>query len=356
MIPARFSKLSAAALSNPVARDLVEQGYSIVRQAMPREQVAAMSQSLDHRFANTPFSIGPFHGERTKRFHRLLSRCPGSDELVMQNGIMGAVRSLLGLWCDFPELNLTQGAEIHPGAPAQIPHCDHNMWPNPKGEMECSVNVFWPMCDFTVANGATRVWPGSHRAVRDPSVPLPKPLVCEMEPGDALVTLGSTVHAAGANMSECPRRAAIVSYCLGWLKAYENQNLAYSADFARTLHPELAAMIGYRWHRPNLGTYDGQCPSILLSDQVPDHLATVDALSPEHEQIVAEYRYKLLGLPVPSEKGSGRALETEVPAAGVDHMASRNVANRLARSTTQAVAAESVNRRSMFAAPQRQSR
>jgi hypothetical protein len=48
-------------------------------------------------------------------------------------------------------------------------------------------------------------------------------------------------------------------------------------------------MLGYRWHRPNLGTFDGQCPSILLTDEVPDALATVDALSPMHEPLVAAY-------------------------------------------------------------------
>ena len=97
------------------------------------------------------------------------------------------------------------------------------------------------------------------------------------------------MHAAGANRSRRPRRAAIVSYCLGWLKAYENQSLAYSPALVRTLEPELAAMLGYRWHRPNLGTYDGQCPSILLEDEVPDHLPTVDALSKEHERLVADF-------------------------------------------------------------------
>jgi hypothetical protein len=48
-------------------------------------------------------------------------------------------------------------------------------------------------------------------------------------------------------------------------------------------------LLGYRWHRPNLGPYDGQCPSILLAEEVPDHLATVDALAPDHERLVADF-------------------------------------------------------------------
>ena len=289
MIPERFSALGDPSALRPAARALVADGYCIVRGAVDPGLIGAMSRALDARFAATPFSIGPFHGERTRRFHRLLARSREARELVVHREILAAARTLLGLWCDFPELNLTQGVEIHPGAPAQIPHADQAMWPGPKGAMEYCVNIFWPLGPFTADNGATRVWPGSHRRVRDPRDPLAEPVVCTMEPGDALLVLGSTVHAAGANRSAAPRRAAIVSYCLGWLKAYENQSLAYPRDFVKGLDPELAALLGYRWHRPNLGTYDGQCPSILLRHAVPDHLATIDALSPQHEALVADF-------------------------------------------------------------------
>jgi ectoine hydroxylase-related dioxygenase (phytanoyl-CoA dioxygenase family) len=286
-VPERLRHIEAEA-GSPLAQ-LIEQGYCVIRSAAPAEEIRRLSNALDERFERTPFSVGPFHGHRTKRFHRLLVRSPGSVELVMNDRVMEIVHAILGHWCDFPEVNLTQGVEVHPGAPAQIPHCDQSMWPAPKGLMELSVNIFWPMGEFTAENGATRLWPGTHRAPQTADTVLGEPVVCEMSPGDVLVVLGSTVHAAGANRSDTPRRAAIVSYCLGWLKAYENQSLAYSAEFVRTLPAELQAMLGYRWHRPNLGTYDGQCPSILLADDVPDALATVDSLAPAHEPLVAAY-------------------------------------------------------------------
>jgi ectoine hydroxylase-related dioxygenase (phytanoyl-CoA dioxygenase family) len=158
-----------------------------------------MSSALDERFERTPFSVGPFHGHRTKRFHRLLARAPGSAELVMHWQVLEIVRAVLGGWCDFPEINLTQGVEVHPGAPAQIPHCDQSMWPAPKGVMELSVNLFWPLSPFTADNGATRVWPGTHASPQTAETVLGEPVVCEMMPGDVLIVLGSTVHAAGAN-------------------------------------------------------------------------------------------------------------------------------------------------------------
>jgi ectoine hydroxylase-related dioxygenase (phytanoyl-CoA dioxygenase family) len=289
LLPDRFSSLPPEALEGHTG-ELLRIGYCILRGAAPRGLVEEISSGVDERFTATPYCIGDFHGERTKRFHRLLARAPRSAELVMQPAVLESVQAALGQWCDFPEINLTQGVEIHPGAPAQIPHSDQSMWPIPKGAMELCINVFWPLTPFTAENGATRIWPGTHHKLWDRREPLADPVICEMEPGDAVILLGSVVHAAGANRSTRPRRAAIVSYCLGWLKAYENQSLAYSADFAKTLDPELAAMLGFRWHRPNLGTYDGQCPSILLGDgSIPEHLATVDALSPEHAALVSQY-------------------------------------------------------------------
>lgn len=289
MIPARFDGLDAAAL-DPVSRELAERGYALLRGAVPRTLVDGINRELDERMARTPFSVGPFHGHRTKRFHGLLKRSRGSHELILHEAVRGAVRAMLGPWCDFAQLNLSQALEIHPGAPAQVPHRDQTMWPAaPKGGIEYSVNVLWPLGPFTADNGATKVWGGSHVDHLLQDKDLGEPETCLMEPGDVLLFLGSTLHAAGANLSERPRRAIIISYSLGWLKSYENQSLTYSPQFARTLDPELAAMIGYRWHRPNLGTYDGQCPSILLGDEVPEYLATVDSLTAVQTDFVAAH-------------------------------------------------------------------
>ena len=79
----------------------------------------------------------------------------------------------------------------------------------------------------------------------------------------------------------------IVSYCLGWLKPYENQWLAYPPEIARIFPPELAALAGYQQHRPNLGNYEGQCPSILLDGRTP--IGAIDALRPDQQILVADY-------------------------------------------------------------------
>ena len=290
MIPARFDHLASTPGLDPLSRELIDQGYAVLRNAVPTALIETINRELDDRFEKTPFSVGAFHGEWTKRFHGLLRRSPASQQLVMHRQIIRAAKTILGKWCDFPQLNLSQGLSIYPGAPAQIPHRDQTMWPAPKGEMEFSFNVLWPLDDFTSRNGATCVWPDTHHEhekYRMSVDDLGAPVVAEMDRGDVFVFLGSVLHAAGANRTALPRRGIIISYALGWLRTYENQNLTYDREFAQTLDPELAAMIGYRWQRPNLGTFDGQCPSVLLQQGlVDDYLPTVDSFTPEQKVVV----------------------------------------------------------------------
>ena len=85
------------------------------------------------------------------------------------------------------------------------------------------------------------------------------------------------------------RRGVIISYCLGWLKPYENQWLAYPPEIARHFPPELAALAGYAQHRPNLGNFEGQCPSILFGGYPAEPLAAIDALRPDQAALLAEH-------------------------------------------------------------------
>lgn len=67
------------------------------------------------------------------------------------------------------------------------------------------------------------------------------------------------------------------------------QWLVYPPAIARRFSPELAALVGYAQHRPNLGNVEGQCPSILLRDDVASHLPAIDALRPDQADAAAEF-------------------------------------------------------------------
>jgi hypothetical protein len=268
---------------------LLKQGWCVIPNAVSPQLIDALDSDLAEDFRDTPFCKGGFYGARTKRFGRLLARSPLARMIVQHPLILGISAQVLDPWCDILQLNLTQALALHPGAPPQLPHRDQDMWRGAVGETEYLVNVMWPFTRYTRSNGATILWPNSHgRRALDPEPPTGE-FPVELEPGSALLFLGSTLHGAGGNASDEVRRGAIVSYCLGWLKPYENQWLAYPPDVARDFAPELAALVGYRQHRPNLGNYEGQCPSVLLRREAPGRLAAMDALRPDQEHMVEEF-------------------------------------------------------------------
>ncbi len=268
---------------------LLVDGYCVIPDLVRAEKVAALDDDLADDFVGTPFCQGRFYGERTKRFGRLLARSPRAAALVQHELVLGVVERVLSPWCDAIQLNLTQAIAVHPGALAQMPHRDQDMWRGEIGEVEYLVNVMWPFTPYKRDNGATRVWPESHGRKALDSVPEASEQVPEYGPGSALLMLGSTLHAAGANRSSEVRRGMIAGYSLGWLKSYENQFLAYPPATARTFPRELAALVGYRQHRPNLGNFEGCCPSVLLEEGAPARLRAADALRPDQVHAVDEH-------------------------------------------------------------------
>lgn len=277
------------ALAERSAAVLARDGWYVIDQALDATVLSEIERDVAPAFAATPLCQGPFYGERTRRFGALLNRSGASAQLVMHPLILAVVEQLLSPWCDRIALNLTQAIEIHPGALAQLPHRDQDMWSGPKGSMEYLVNVMWPLDRFTTENGGTRLWTGSHVDQDVPILPEEEAVVPTLSPGDALIFLGSTLHGGGGNISPAPRRGIVISYCLGWLKPFELQWLVYPPAVARHFPPELAALVGYAQHRPNLGNVEGQCPSILLGDDVPAYLPAIDALRPDQAGAVAMF-------------------------------------------------------------------
>ena len=280
--------LTEADLLDMLVAELNAKSFCILRNHQVGRALA-LASDLDPVFAATPFCEGNFYGRRTKRFGSLLKRSPHVAPLVLDPLILAAVERILGPGCDRIQLNLAQAIEIHPGEVRQFPHRDQDMWRGATGRQEYLVNILWPLTSFTADNGATRIFPKSHGEAGMSKTDLGLPKIAECEPGSAICFLGSTAHGAGSNITKEVRRGVLISYSLGWLKPYENLWLAYPPEVARTFSPELAALAGYAQHRPNLGNYEGQCPSVLLQDQLPAHIGAIDALLPDQEGAVAQF-------------------------------------------------------------------
>lgn len=270
-------------------------GWCVVGHAVDSTTIAAIETDLEPRFAQTPMCDGAFYGANTRRFGSLLTRSARMEQLAMHPLILPIVEQTLLPWCERIALNLTQAIEIHPGALPQIPHRDQDMWGGSKGSMEYLVNVMWPLTPFRPESGGTRLWTGSHLDQNIQVLPEEEAVSPLVLPGDALIFLGSTLHGGGGNVTVAPRRGVVISYCLGWLKPFELQWLVYPPQVAKQFSPALAALVGYAQHRPNLGNVEGQCPSILLGDSVPDFLPAIDALRPDQTEAAALFVRSQLG-------------------------------------------------------------
>jgi len=89
----------------------------------------------------------------------------------------------------------------------------------------------------------------------------------EMPAGSAVIYLGSTIHAGGANTTDVPRRGAHLSYTLGWLRTEENNYLSAPPAYAATLPRTAQELLGYAVH-DSIGRGGGYLGMVRMQDPV----------------------------------------------------------------------------------------
>ncbi len=249
--------LEADASSDEVEAALRSAGCVVVRELVPASLLDDIERELDAYIEETPMGADEFTGVHTRRTGSLLARSVSFRELAAHPVVTGALDRVLGDHATSYQLHLTQVIEIGPGEPAQYVHRDQwafDFFPFPSGfEVEC--HTMWAMSDFTEANGATRVIPGSHTWEDKLRLTEADTIPAEMPKGSVLLYLGSLYHSGGANRSSAPRRGINVGYTLSWLRQEENQYLACPPEVARTLPESLARLAGYAPGAYALGYY-----------------------------------------------------------------------------------------------------
>jgi ectoine hydroxylase-related dioxygenase (phytanoyl-CoA dioxygenase family) len=261
-----------------IAAALDRDGAVIVEDLLPLDVVARVNDEVaaevaaadpDEELFNPVMQA--FHGPFTKQVAGVpgISRTFATD--VMCHPVLLALcdRILLPS-CARYQLNLGHLLQRGPGSEEQWLHRDEAVWsdvPRPHPELQLASVVAF--VDFTRENGATRVVPGSHRwADRQltpaeqvaGAAPAPEQIAfAEMPAGSAVIYLGGTIHAGGANSTEVPRRGAHLSYCLGWLRTEENNYLSIPPAIAATLPRQAQELLGYAVHDsiPRGGGYLG---------------------------------------------------------------------------------------------------
>lgn len=219
-----------------------------------------------------------FTGEHTTRTGALVARSPKSRELVMNPIVIDAANKFLEPFCENIQLHLTQVIRIKPGQKAQQIHRDRWAWGTHLKFIEPQFNTIWAISDFTKENGATQVCPGSLDWADDREATPEEIAYAEMPAGSVLLYTGGVFHGGGANVSDGDRVGMNITYTLGWLRQEENQYLSCPPEIAKTLSPELRALIGYSMGGYAMGYYTPPLPAGEGPECVsPDFALGVDA-------------------------------------------------------------------------------
>jgi ectoine hydroxylase-related dioxygenase (phytanoyl-CoA dioxygenase family) len=251
-------RFDAGSSSTEVASALTEHGVAIVERLAPAELCDRVQTELEPHIASTPTGGDEFTGANTRRTGALLARSRSSAEMVAHELVLDVADKVLWEKKTTFQLHLTQAITIMPGAEGQYLHRDQwcfDFFPFPD-DMQVEVSTIWALTDFTEANGATRVVPGSHRAEDPRGFTLADTVPAVMPRGSVVLYTGRTVHGGGANTSDHWRTGVNVDYVLGWLRQEENQYLSVPIEVVRELPERVQRLMGYEMGAYALGYID----------------------------------------------------------------------------------------------------
>ncbi len=168
---------------------------------------------------------------------------------------------------------------IEPGESAQPIHADDQLIPLTKPHVPTVCNTMWALTDFTEANGATRIIPGSHLRDHSPDFGAPyDSIAAEMPAGSVLVWHGSLWHGGGANTTDERRVGIAMNYCAGWIRQQENQQLGIPREVAAGFSPRLRQLCGYGVYNGLIGHIDKHSPAEMLGEPPAEDQMVWDAV------------------------------------------------------------------------------
>jgi ectoine hydroxylase-related dioxygenase (phytanoyl-CoA dioxygenase family) len=225
--------------------------------------VTRKKADLQRILATVPTGRNDFEGFSTQRIYALFAKTRTFDDAALDPLLLGVLEGVLGSGF---QLSAPVGINIGPGESAQRLHRDEN-FPIARPHQELVLNSMWALDDFTEANGATRVVPGSHRWVDRVPDDGTETVQATMPAGSVMFFVGSVFHSGGANATAAARLGVILHFCAGWVRPQENHILGVPKEIVRGLDPRLQGLLGYGMHGSLTGNVDGRYPTKYLDDR-----------------------------------------------------------------------------------------
>jgi len=205
-------------LSDAEKERLTRDGYLPLYNILLPEQVYQLGARADELVAEEGAAAGlEVHQETgADRLSDLINKDPRYDVCFTHPRVLAAIWHVLG-GADFRLSSLNFRAAL-PGSGLQALHQDWREAVAPDDYQAC--NSIWLLDDFSAANGATRVVPGSQRsgqmpqdALEDPMAPHPDQCLLEAPAGSVVIFNSHTWHGGTFNGSDKRRRALHSFFC-----------------------------------------------------------------------------------------------------------------------------------------------
>ncbi len=267
---------------------LNKDGYTLIPDAISADEVARTCAAIDDILAAEEPIAKRTTTQTTnlKSAHAIVGKHPHFYDFFLNPPVMSLMRAVLGDDVLLYDMNArvvlpTGGRETRRGFQVHVDREDFSVNPFAGGKhYPMALNVIWCLVDFTVENGATLMWPGSHLSgeVPDPEGDFPNYVHAIASAGTALIWDAALWHATGLNVSGMDRYSLTAFYQRPWIKG--------KTDSARLLPPEARAAMSDEARR------------VLGLETPPSDYSEVKALTPEQIEALTIEEKKVLGFAV----------------------------------------------------------
>jgi ectoine hydroxylase-related dioxygenase (phytanoyl-CoA dioxygenase family) len=243
---------------------LSRDGFTIVENAIDPaliDQLNAALERLERELDARPAMNG-FEGHKTVRIYNLLALGTPFAQVPVHENVLPLVEGVLDAGCLISSLS---SIAIDPGESAQPIHADDMVIPLEKPHRAIVCNSMWALTDFTDANGATRLVPGSHKKPNPDYGGAYETIPAEMAKGSVLLWDGALWHGGGANRTDRRRTGIAMNYCAGFIRQQENQQLGLPPELVRSFPARLQELIGYGVYQGLIGHIDKKSPVQILN-------------------------------------------------------------------------------------------
>ncbi len=236
----RVERMQAQAETRAHVERIARQGYTVLERAIETDLIEELDEALLRleRERSVRPAMNGFEGHRTVRIYNLLAHARVFERVPVHRAVLPIVEGVIGEGCLVSSLS---SIAIDPDEVAQPIHADDQLIPLAKPHHPIICNSMWALTDFTEANGATRLVPGSHRRENPKFGTTYETIAAVMPRGSVLVWDGALWHGGGANRTRARRTGIAMNYCAGFIRQQENQQLGVAARSRCALRAEAPA-------------------------------------------------------------------------------------------------------------------